>query len=135
MKLESKTDIYGKKVQSKFRTGWIELDGVEVKLELECDEQGASQAQKDFYNSFKNQFEALRIAQIQPLLSNEIVNWLDENSLQIDFDTDLILRKLIIPAITTSPITWKLVYYYVPTDQILTISFTDFTMDPMVKFE
>lgn len=135
LKLESKIDIYGKKVQSKFRTSWIELDGAEVKLELECGEQGALQAQKEFYDLLKNQFDVLRIDQIQPLFSKEIANYLDKSSLYVDFDSDLILRKLIIPAISTSPINWKLVYYYVPTDQIFTISFTDFTIDPMVKFE
>ena len=74
LKIESKTDIYGKKVLSKSRTSWVGLEGAEVNLELECDEQGASQAQKEFNDLLKNQFDVLRINHIQPLLFKEITN-------------------------------------------------------------
>ena len=134
LKHEIRTDIYGKKIVSKNLKGKVLFDEVEVKIDLECSTGVPNKSQKDFFTFLKSEFDNLKSKIIIPLLEEKLAQWIDRQQVKVDFDSDIILREIFISDCLTKPIDWKLSLVYIPTDDYVTIKFTDFIPNENIAF-
>lgn len=135
LEYEKKMDIYGKKHYSKNPKGNIHFYGVEIKIDLECDEKGPNQVQKDFFSQLQREFPSIVANKLTKLLNTELSSWYESPNHHVDFDKEMILNELMLPTCLEHPINWKLKLYHLHFDQFITLSFKGFEPDSKIKFE
>lgn len=134
LEFESKVDICGKKQFSKNPKGRIQFYDVDVKIELECGEEGANQAQRDFFIRLNNEFPKILSEKLIPILNSELADWMGLSFHQVNFDDDFILKELILPTCLNNPIHWKMVLYHTKSDQSIAIRFVEFEPEVNIQF-
>lgn len=120
-------DQFGKKKYSNNLKGKVSFGSVVVRIDLATDEKGPNKEQRDFFIRLNANFTSITIDKIVPLLEEELVKWLDEYPVKVDFGNEFVIHEISLPLCVNKPVCWSLTLYYLPISQFVTINFIDFT--------
>lgn len=98
--------------------------GQTIEYLIDSDENGPSEAQREFYRHLQIEFNTY-VTQIKPLIIDEFLNWRPDFAIQ-DFGQEFTLLCVTIPQLDTAPVEWDLSFSTVhDLDHDITVYFQD----------
>ncbi|GAA4344546.1 hypothetical protein GCM10023184_45990 [Flaviaesturariibacter amylovorans] len=103
--------------------------GRPVEVTMEAGPDGPSEAQRAFFRSLEAGYDSLK-AKLIPLLDEQLADW--EAGPIRDFDRELELETITLPAVSDGPVQWSLCYVVRSIHHWATFELTDGTPDSLL---
>ncbi|CAH0336016.1 hypothetical protein FVB9288_01688 [Flavobacterium sp. CECT 9288] len=107
-----------------FYDGDVKFDSQKVGINIDADENGPTESQKEFYTKLLSNYASIKVDVIIPYLKKELEDWEEENQI-IDFDKEFTIDGISLSSITDNSVHWSLTLYSTKINHYVTIEFID----------